>query len=774
MLQSEVAPLKDTAGYYQSLQNIFMQSPVAICMLSVPQLVIDLANEKALQLWDRPAGVIGKSLVEVFPELVDQGFEDILRAVYTTGEKFVSNETPVKLRRNGVLGDAYINFVYEPIRDPNGDITSIMGIGVEVTPMVQARIKAEDSEQQFQNLISQSPAAIAILKGPGMVITIANAAILEMWGKGNDVVGKPLLSIMPEVVEQGFGALLNNVFTTGTSHHAYESKVRLKRNGVWEDVYFTFSYQAYREVSGEITGVTIVAYEVTPQALANKKITNSEGRFRNLILQSPVAMAVYRAPDSVIELANEKTLHIWGKTFEEVKGRSLFSIFPDAAGQRVIHAQVYATGLPYMANEQFVKYKRYGEERSGYFNLVYQPVKNEDGIIDHIILVAHDVTEQVLARKQVFDAEEKLRVAVEATDLGTFDADLVADKITYSLRLQEIFGFSRDARPEWKDLVARFHEEDKPKRQQAMAEAMKGGLLDYELRIVLPDSSVRWIRLRGRVLYNADKKPERILGTVLDVTEQVIHTEVLEQKVLERTHELERTNAGLQEFAYAASHDMQEPLRKIQTFSSMMEKYINDPVNAHKYLEKIQSSASRMSVLIKDVLNYSMLSKPMQQATRVDLNTLLRNIQVDFELLIQEKQARIEVGLLPVLYGIPHQLSQLFANLISNALKFSKEHPFINISSAPLTVAQLSSYPDLDNGSEYNIITVQDNGIGFEQSYADQIFTIFQRLNNDGYTGTGIGLALCRKIVDNHGGTIFATSSPGHGAIFHIILPVVR
>ncbi|SHN44223.1 ATP-binding protein [Chitinophaga sp. CF418] len=245
----------------------------------------------------------------------------------------------------------------------------------------------------------------------------------------------------------------------------------------------------------------------------------------------------------------------------------------------------------------------------------------------------------------------------------------------------------------------------------------------------------------------------------------------LEKKVEERTAELLRKNSELEQFAYIASHDLQEPLRKIRTFSELLQKGLQKGTPVDNYFEKIQSSAKRMTQLINDVLDYSRLSNRDVQFVSTDLNAVLQQVKVDFDLLIEQKQARIESNRLPTVKGIPLQLLQLFTNLIGNSLKFSEKQPLITITAAALPAAERSRYPGLEDNMAYVKLEFTDKGIGFEQEFAEKIFTIFQRLN-DGrlYTGTGIGLALCKKIVENHHGVIKAEGRLNEGATFTVIL----
>lgn len=261
-----------------------------------------------------------------------------------------------------------------------------------------------------------------------------------------------------------------------------------------------------------------------------------------------------------------------------------------------------------------------------------------------------------------------------------------------------------------------------------------------------------------------------VLVIAHDNTELLLAYNQLEIK----NNELEKSNHNLEQFAYIASHDLQEPLRKIRTFSELLRETLpalNEQSKA--YFDKIDLSAKRMSGLIKDVLNYSRLSTSEQVSEKINLNALLEEIKNDFELLINEKGATLRIAPLPELSGVSLQLNQLFSNLIGNALKFNKDNPVIEIDWKEVSKEKVSSLLQLDQSQQYICITCSDNGIGFDKQYADQIFNIFQRLNNrDQYEGTGIGLALCKKIMENHNGLIQASSELHKGSVFELYFPV--
>lgn len=261
-----------------------------------------------------------------------------------------------------------------------------------------------------------------------------------------------------------------------------------------------------------------------------------------------------------------------------------------------------------------------------------------------------------------------------------------------------------------------------------------------------------------------------ILVTAHDNTELMRAYHQLELK----NNELEKSNHNLEQFAYIASHDLQEPLRKIRTFTELLHNALPDlDEKSRSYFNKIDLSAQRMSALIKDVLNYSRLSTAEQFFQKVDLNNTLEEIKNDFELLITEKKAVVDISPLPEIPGIPLQLNQLFFNLISNALKFCDQDPVIEITTEGVSKEEVLSLLHLNQSKRYVKITCRDNGIGFDEQYAEQIFNIFQRLNNRGqYEGTGIGLALCKKIMENHRGLIKASSQVSQGSVFELFFPL--
>ena len=313
----------------------------------------------------------------------------------------------------------------------------------------------------------------------------------------------------------------------------------------------------------------------------------------------------------------------------------------------------------------------------------------------------------------------------------------------------------------------------------------------FEIKHDFDTMGERIMLLNASRIFRKDNTEQLLLIALEDVTETKKmqadlkkFTDELEKKVEERTISLKEVNSALklsndnlEQFATIASHDLQEPLRKIRTFANLLNlRHSNDIADeAKELLNKISLSAKRMSVLIEDVLNFSKIVDSTNAFVKTDLNEIVENVISDFDLLIKEKKAVVSHDQLPVIDAIPLQMNQLFYNLLSNALKFSKAGiaPIIHITSGTLSLTAIKKYPSLKSDAPYCEIIFRDNGIGFNQQFAEQMFLIFQRLNSrEHFEGTGIGLALCKKIVINHHGEIYAEAEEGKGAALHIILPL--
>lgn len=548
--------------------------------------------------------------------------------------------------------------------------------------------------------------------------------------------------------------------------------------------------------------------DVSQQISTEKILKDSEQNLRNVILQSPVAMCILKGKDYVVELANDLMFELWGKSQEELSGRPIFEGLPEAKDQgfEALLEGVYSTGERFSAQDVPISLPRNGTIEDLFINFLYEAYREADGSISGVLAVATDVTAQVTARKKIEEAEKFLAGAIELAQLGTWTLDLKTRVLDYDARLRNWFGFSKDEIIDIERAYSPIAEEDRHRVKDSMLRAITfgtDGVYDVEYKVKnLVDGSMRILHALGKASYE-NNEAVKVTGTAQDVTIERNLEMKLTSQVQQRTEELAASNEELQaineevaatneeleesniklqnlngeleQFAYIASHDLQEPIRKISTFAQMLEKSLGDISEKSKgYLEKINSSSERMSMLIREVLAYSQLSGMNEQYESVNLNQIIEEIKIDFELSIDQLKASVNYGDLPTIEAIPLQMSQLFSNLLSNALKYTQPGiaPIINISSTILKQEEISEYPSLSKKKSYYKITFSDNGIGIKADQIDRIFHIFQRLHaKTAYSGTGIGLSICKKIVSNHDGDINAVPNIDQGVTFNIILP---
>jgi hypothetical protein len=770
----------------QRFVNNIKQAPVAMCIFKGKNHVVEIANERMLELWGKTEReVIGKPIFEGLPEATGQGLEELIDSVFNTGEKFLANERPVKLPRNGNLETTYINFIYEPLKEPDGTITGIIAVASDVTIQVQARKLVEVSEARFRSLITQAPMAMVVLRGPDQIIEIANNAMLKRWNRvGQDLSGKRLVDVFPEIKDQKFPALLEYVYQTGEVYRELEAFSYIQDVDGKRTFYVDFEYAPLLDSEGRVSGVIATVNDVTERVWARKKIEESEARYHNLIYSSPSAIAILYGKDMVITIANDAIIELWGKG-KSILGQPYFEALPELIGQGYpeVFNRVYQTGVPFNAVETPVSMVYNGVMQLKYYNFLLYAQKNFNGEVDGIGIIATEVTSQALLNKQIQESEKRFRLLADSLPQHIWTADVEGNLNYFNRSVFDYSGLSQEKldKDGWLQIV---HPDDRAQNvQEWMLSVTTGRDFLFEHRFRKYTGEYRWQLSRAVPQKDEYGNIRMWVGTSTDIQDQKTFAEELERLVLERTRELEennleleKMNKELQSFAYISSHDLQEPLRKIQTFASRLidKEYNNLSDNGKELFKRMQNAAERMQTLIDDLLAYSRTNTSERKFELTDLNTIVEEVRDDLKEEILHKHAAIETSDLCEVRIIPFQFRQLLQNLISNSLKFSDPArlPLIKITDRIARGAILPN-PKLSPEVVYCHIRITDNGIGFEQHFSDRIFELFQRLHGrQDYAGTGIGLAIVKKIVENHHGVITATGELGIGATFDIYLPV--
>ncbi len=369
---------------------------------------------------------------------------------------------------------------------------------------------------------------------------------------------------------------------------------------------------------------------------------------------------------------------------------------------------------------------------------------------------------------KILNNEKRFRQAFGFIGDNVWEHDFTTGKTIFADTLQELTGYPNS---ELSDKVSLWWDNTHPDDRWMLEEADKnyraGSISSHnsEYRIYHKDGSIKWVLDRGVVIEKDIKgKPLKIIGTHTDISPRRKYELALKnvnETLEKRTAELTASNKELEQFAYIASHDLQEPLRMVSSFLQLLKKKYDNQLDetADKYIQIAVDGADRMKILINDLLNYSRLSTNKDVLLRVDLNKSIKNVLNSYQQLITEERATLIIERLPVITGNASQMEQLFQNLVGNALKYRSAEPLhIEISCR-------------ENEKEWTF-QIKDNGIGLSNNYSEKIFEIFQRLHTKKeYSGTGIGLAICKKIVEGHGGHIGVDSTPGKGSRFFFTLP---
>ncbi len=759
----------------QRFRSMVQQAPVAIGLTRGRDMIFESVNEPMYELLGKTENITGKYLTDVLPELEGQAILKIIREVYDTNVPYRGYAVPAYLKNGDQTELRYFNVAYSLLHDKELD-AGILHIATDVTEQVIARKKMEAADTRFRSLITSAPIAIALFVGRDLIIETPNQEFINMMGKDYELVGKRLVDVMPELIGQPFLQILDDVYTTGKPFHTYGTKVNVVYNGVMKEGYYDFSYTPLFDSEQKVYAILEIAEDVTDSILVKNKLQESEQNLRNTILQAPVAMCIFKGATHVVEIANSRMFELWGKKPAEVMNRPIFEALPEASGQglEVLINSVYSTGKAIKAFGVPVNLPREEGVQTIYIDLVYEAFKGTDGNTSGVIAVAIDVTEQVLARQKIEEAEtsirntaERLQLALDAGKLGSYELTIATGQIDCTPQCKQNFGTPEDENLDYTQFTNLIVPEDRAYARQTLQKAIaEHTVYNAEYRIQRHDG-IRWIKASGKPVYNEQNEVIKVVGITLDITEHKTFAEELSRQVHQRTLELQRSNEDLLQFAHVASHDLKEPARKVKTFTNRLKDEFGNviPEKGITYLDKAQHATDRMYAMIEGVLKYSTLSASEQTIQKIDLNDTIKSIEADLEVLIHQKKGIIIKDELPEIEGASVLIYQLFYNLINNSFKFSKTDvpPTIIIRSS------IVSYEQRDLAK----ITIADNGIGFESEFTQQIFNAFARLNSkDKYEGTGLGLALCKKIVERHHGSIQATSAKGEGATFTILLPL--
>jgi len=874
--------------------SILLNSKFPMFLWWGPQLVCFYNNAYRPSLGNagKHPSILGKPAIEAWPEIWSF-IKPLIDQVLAGGEAVWFEDQLVPIYRNGHIEDVYWTFSYSPVMDEDNLVGGVLVICNETTSKMQTLQKTEEAKQQLQFAIDAAELGTWDLN-PATFKFTGNNRLKEWFGLNleDEIELQLALDAIVEKDRQRVGA-------------AIEKALQFSSGGNYDIEYIIINAKTKQERIVRARGKALFDGEQKPyrlngtlQDITAEVIAGEQKQKLLLLIENSVdLMAILKmdGKNSYINKAGRKLLGIdAGADVTEIPIADFHTPEQLAFVEAEILPSVMRNGR--WAGQFAVKHVKTGEIIPLYNNC-HRIDDIKTGLPIGVGAVMRDMRPELQARKEMAENEERLNIAMEATELGMWELNMKTGDLLYNKRYLEILGFEWADQPPHIDIQERLHPDDLEYRNRCVQQAKETGVLQMEFRVIHPDKSIHWVSAKGKIFYDEENMPAKQLGTITEITEQknaeeslklslarfrlladsmpqfiwtgdaqgnlnyynqsvynysglsvseveqggwvqIVHpddrelnidawtaavtsgedflfehrfrrhdgayrwqlsralpqrdnngviqmwvgtstdiheqktmAQALEQKVKERTlelqaanEELEKRNTELASFAYVSSHDLQEPLRKIHTFISRIEETDLDKMTADgkHYFERIKLSATRMQALINDLLSFSRTNAMEKDFENINLNQLLDDVRRDLQDAILQSNAVFDISPFPVMKVVRFQFHQLFTNLISNAIKFAKAGvaPVIKINSEFITAEK-----------RYHI-TVTDNGIGFSHEYNTRIFEVFQRLHSKSeYEGTGIGLAICKKIVENHHGVISAEGRPGEGAVFHIYIP---
>jgi PAS domain S-box-containing protein len=627
---------------------------------------------------------------------------------------------------------------FSPQQSDSGDVDQVIVITRDVTAQKQTERELEQARNQVSAILDSISESFLALDREWR-FTYVNTHVLEQTGKRREeLIGGNIWELFPSLRETAFRTEFERVMRDREPSHF---EARMEASGR------CFGVHAHPADDG----ITAYVIDITEAKKSEQALRDAHDTLHALVHASPLPIISF-TPDGNVTVWNEAAERTFGWTAAEVTGGPIPLVAPrdlEGAGFNSLELQRHCKdGSPID------------------IGVSTAPIPNGDGSVRAIVAVCEDITERKRIERALRESEarlrereETLRLATESASVGIWSYDVVHDRLKMSALSARLMGLpENEAEIGVRQFLEYVHDADRPRVKHKIRETLELGT-EYadEYRVVVATGEPRWIFARGLAVTDAAGNKIRFSGVISDTTER----KKVEHELAHRAQELARSNADLQQFAFVTSHDLQEPLRTITAYAQLLARHSEGKLDAdgQEYLTFIVDGATRMQYLINDLLAFSrILHEHGRTPEEVDMEAVLAWVVMNLNRAIKESGAEITHDPLPPIVGNQQEMVQLLQNLASNAIKYrSPDAPRIHVSADELP-------------SEVRF-SVRDNGIGIEAAYHEQIFGVFKRLHGKEVPGTGIGLALSKRIVEKHGGRIWVESEPGRGATFYFTVP---
>jgi PAS domain S-box-containing protein len=747
-------------------------SPAIIAVRRGPDHVLTFANRRYREMVGEERSILGRPGREALPEVAAQGFFDHLDRVFHTGVPHVGHEARAVWDRGaGRTEEGWYDYVWQALRDAQGAIVGTMLHALDVTDLVMARRAVEAERAVLHSLLMRAPVVVTMTRGPDHRLEFANDAYRRTVGPRDDL-GKPLRDAFPELVEQGWLELWDQVYTTGESVSATEAPVLLdrQRDGTLAESWFNVSIEARRDASGEVFGIISHAVDVTDQVRQRRQVEADRASLQDMLMQAPALIAITRGPEHRFHLVNPQYEAAVGR--RDLLGQAFAEALPELAeqGYLALLDQVYRSGRAFATHEATAWMLRDGIRVEGCANLVYQPLRDADGRVNGIMTHAVDVTSSVAARREVEAARARYRELVQSLDAIVWESSPDGQDILFvSDRAEALLGWPLAAWGEPRFLAKILLDEDRP-RLRARQQAEVDGSAEFRVRAA--DGRVVWLHDTVRVVRDAAGAIQSRRGVMVDVSarreaeaerermqDQLIHTQKLE---------------SLGVLAGGIAHDFNNLLTVILGNASLASLRLTENSPARGPIDDLVVTAQRAADLVRQLLAYS--GRAHVKAEVLDLNAQVREIVGLLEATLPRK-VEIRLDCAPGAQTIeadPAQVQQVAMNLVLNAAEAIGElRGTVRVSTGVrmLTAAELAEAvgaPTLPAGA-YATLTVEDDGAGMDAATLSRVFDPFFSTKAQ---GRGLGLAVVLGVVRTHHGGLRLQSAPGRGTRIEVYFPV--
>jgi PAS domain S-box-containing protein len=715
--------------------------------------------------WERFFGVsraefIGKQVADLYPDepAIAERHARMDEELYARGGG-QSYEIRIRTRSGELRDTLYYKSTYA---GADGAVAGLIGTIVDITDRKRAESALGESEARYRRTFELAGSGVAHI-GLDRRFVRVNRRMCEILGYSES----ELLQLTGRQISHPDDLDIINtqrpLLHAGEIDRVHVEKRYLRKDG--STVWVALTLVVERDRDNRPLYEIAIYDDITGRKHAEEALRESEARFRETFELAGSGMAHVSLEGRFLRV-NRRLCDILGRSEAELIGRSVKDIshpedrdVTDAQRARVRRGEIALAHLE----------KRYldGQGRTVWVDLVVALARGKQGEPLYEIAVFDDITERKKGDALLRESEARFRSLTQLSSDWYWEQDAAFGLKYMSGRMGERTGLdaaSYVGRKRWDQPALNLGEEDWA-RHRAQLECHEP-FRDFVMERPNPAGGSRWISVSGEPIFDEAGRFTGYRGVGSDITERMRAESELQHAHDELAHkarELERSNAELEQFAYVASHDLQEPLRMVSSYTQLIARRYGEKLDgdAKEFMNYVVDGAARMKQLIEDLLAYSRVGTKGKEFRSIELDSAFKRAVGNLRAAIEESGASVSADPLPRLSGDDGQLAQLFQNLIGNALKFRGANaPRVHVSCS-------------DQAKQYEII-VADNGIGIEPQYYERIFMVFQRLHTKEYPGTGIGLAICKKVVERHGGAIWVTSRPGEGSQFHFTLPKNR